>query len=114
MRIITAITNSFPVVVTTSFAHSYLDGLIVALVIKQACGMPQINGQRGQIIVLSPTTFSMAIDSSLYDPYVQPPDSVLWTDICSQVVPFGESNDQLIQAVRNILPPLNGIVSDPF
>jgi hypothetical protein len=116
MRIITAITNSFPAVVTTSFAHGYLTGLIVRLNVKQACGMQQIAGQKGTITVdpSTPTMFSINIDSTNYDPYVQPPDSITYADICSQVVPIGESNDQLIQAVRNILPPLSGIVDDPF
>ncbi len=55
MRLIAAITNANPAVVTTTFAHLYLTGLIVRLDLPPAVGMPQANGMTGTITVLSPT-----------------------------------------------------------
>lgn len=104
MRIITAITTSNPASVTTSFAHQYMDGLVVRIDVPIACGMQQINGITGAIVVTSPTTFNFAVDSTQFTPFaipVSPPPSV---NICAQVVPVGEINETLINATQNTLP----------
>lgn len=104
MRLITAITNSFPLIVTTSFAHQYITGTIVRLDIPVADGMQQANQLMGPIEVLSSTSFSMPINSSLFDPFSIPGSPPPYIDTCAQVVPIGENNDILTAAVRNVLP----------
>jgi hypothetical protein len=111
MRLISAITNSFPAVVTTSFAHQYKTGTIVRLDIPVACGMQQANQAFGPIEVLSTTTFSMPINTTQYDVFAipvlpDPPDINCepHINICAQVEPIGEVNDTLKAATQNVLP----------
>jgi hypothetical protein len=101
MRIVSAITNSFPAVVTTTIDHQYITGTIVRLVITKGHGMPQANQQFGSILVLTPTTFAIDIDTTYYDAFVVP-DLVKYT--CSQCVAIGEDNDILTAAEQNVLP----------
>lgn len=109
MRIVTGITNANPCVVTTSFAHGYLTGTIVRIDIPtqpritQSFGMQQINQQFAPLTVLSPTTFSLPIDTTFYDPFVSIPDSYKFT--CPQSVPIGELASMLTAAVNNQLNP---------
>ena len=101
MRIVTAISQSNPAIVTTSFAHQYVNGTIVRLDIPLANGMPQISGvpypgQTFPITVTGTDTFSVPIDSTNFQPYV---------DVeCCCVVPTGEINSQFTAATRNVLP----------
>ena len=104
MRLIAAITNTNPAVVTTTFAHGYVTGTIVRLDIPPACGMQQINQQTGAIVVTSPTAFAINIDASLYDAFFIPVGTPPWVNICPQVVPIGEVNETLKAALQNILP----------
>jgi hypothetical protein len=104
MRIIIAITNSFPAVITTSFEHQYKSGTIVRIDVPPADGMQQINQQTGPITVLSTTTFSIPIDTTHYDIFalpIAPPPEV---NTCALVVPIGEINEMLTAAVQNVLP----------
>jgi hypothetical protein len=104
MRIITAIANSNPAVVTTSFAHQYNTGVIIRLDLPYAVGMQQANGLFAPIVVLSNTTFSIAIDTTLFDSFsipIDPPPSV---NTCAMAVPIGESNEFLNSATQNVLP----------
>lgn len=103
MRVITAITNSFPAVVTTSFAHGYIDGLIVRLDIPPLFGMQQANQLTGQIVVTGDDTFSIDIDTTLFDTFTNPsPGPQNYTS--AQAVPIGEVNELLTGAVQNVLP----------
>jgi len=104
MRLIAAITNAVPMVVTTTFAHGYITGTIVRLDIPPACGMQQADQQFAPILVLSDTTFSMAIDSTRYSVFAIPSSPPPYVNTCAQVVPIGENNDILTAAVRNVLP----------
>jgi len=104
MRLIAAITNSNPAAVTTTFAHQYSTGIIVRLDIPVADGMQQANGLIGPITVTSPTTFTMAIDTTQFDPFSIPMSAPPNINICAQVVPVGEVNETLDYAVRNVLP----------
>lgn len=107
MRVITAITKANPAVVTTSFDHGYITGTIVRIDIPPtevgatAVGMPQINQLFGPITVLSPSTFSIPIDTTNFDAFVGP--SLTYTQY-AQAVPIGEANDILTAAVQNVLP----------
>ncbi len=104
MRLITAITNDSPALITTSFAHQYLDGLIVRLDIPVADGMQQADGLIGTITVASPTTFFINIDTRLFEPFAIPGSPPPYVNICAQVVPVGEINEILYNSTRNVLP----------
>lgn len=103
MRIITAITNSNPGSVTTSFAHQYVTGTIVRLDIPQADGMPQLNGNIFPITVTGSTTFTIPIDTTLFQPFAIP-GSANPPIQYAQVVPMAEISNTLRAAVQNVLP----------
>lgn len=100
MRIITAITNANPAVVTTSFDHNYIDGIILRLDIPKGFGMMQADQLFGSIEVLTSDTFSIDIDTSLFDAFVIPAGNTQY----AQAVPIAELNDMLAAAVKNVLP----------
>ncbi len=105
MRIIAAITNSYPATVTTTFAHQYKTGTIVRLDIPPACGMQQISGQTFPILVTGSTTFTIMADTTNFDPFaipVSPPPAV---NTCAMVVPVGEVSATLLAATINVLNP---------
>lgn len=70
MRVISSITNANPAVVTTTTNHQYITGMIVRLNVPMGFGMQQVNQQQGLITVLSNTTFSISIDTTLFDPFL--------------------------------------------
>lgn len=108
MRVVIAITNAFPAQVTTSIdgivaaPHNYIDGTIVRIDIPTGYGMTQINQLFGPIIVNSPTTFLIDIDTTHFDVFAAPP---LWPNSFqkAQCVPIGEINSILTAAVQNVL-----------
>jgi hypothetical protein len=103
MRIISSLSQANPVVVTTTFAHNYETGEIVRIVLPLGYGMQQINQQYTPIVVTGDTTFTMAIDSTHYDPFSVPstqPQNLQY----AQVVPMAELSGQLEGATRNVLP----------
>jgi hypothetical protein len=107
MRIITAISNSNPVSVTTSFAHQYNTGLIVRLDIPLNYGMQTLNQQFGPLTVTSPTTFTLPIDTSstmLFAPFAVPANNPGHNYTDAQVVPIGSISSDIYLATRNILP----------
>ena len=103
MRLISAITNSTAASVTTTFAHGYVDGTIIRFDIPPACGMQQINQLTSPILVTSPTTFTVTIDTTQFAPFIVPVGLGPFIDVCSQSVAIGESNDTLKAAVVNQL-----------
>lgn len=96
MRIVTAITQSNPAIVTTSFNHQYDSGIIVRLDIPITCGMPQISGITYPITVTGLTTFTVPVDATGFQAFVN--------NDCTCVVPVGELTTQLTDATRNVLP----------
>ena len=103
MRIISSITNDLPALVTTSFNHGYLDGLIVRLIVPLGYGMVQANQLSGTILVTGATTFTIDIDTRYFSPFVTPssaPENLQY----SQCVPFAEDNETLKNAYQNVLP----------
>lgn len=110
MRNILSITQAYPAVFTTTFDgtnpgdHQYLTGLIVRIRIPEFFGMEQMNGFLGSITVLSPSTFSMDIDSTNFDPFVVPASQPGNLETPAQVVPVGEVVDTLTSSTRNVLP----------
>lgn len=115
MRIIAAITNSNPATVTTTFSHQYLDGTIVRLDIPVACGMQQLSGlipgsstksvNTYPIFVTSPTTFTIPVDTTNFDPFAIPAMPGPHVNTCAMVVPVGEISATLKAATINILNP---------
>lgn len=103
MRIISSITNDTHAQVTTTFAHQYITGMIVRLNVPLGFGMTQVNQQYAPIVVTSPTTFTIDIDTQFYDPFVVPvgyPESYQ----SAVVTPVGEINSILTAATVNVLP----------
>ena len=103
MRQITAITNAQLALVTTSFAHNYVDGTIVRLNVPSYFGMWQANQLTGTIINNGiATQFLIDIDTSSFDPFAIPADQWFYS-INANVVPIGEANDTLQAATHNSL-----------
>jgi len=104
-REIEAISNSFPAVVTTTDPHGYLSLLLIRFFLPAPTyfGMPALNSQVYQITVLSPTTFSVPVDTSFMDSF-----TTVGTEQVPQVTPTAENAFILYQAERNALPPIGG------
>lgn len=103
MRIISSITNAYPAVVTTSFAHQYETGMIVRLNIPKGFGMQEANSKYGKIVVTSSTAFTIDLDTTYFDPYVI--SAVFpYSYQSGQVTPMGEINTMLTSATQNVLP----------
>ena len=102
MRIITAITNGLPAIVTTSFNHNYLTGLIVCLYIPEDYGMQQANQLFAPITVINQTTFSIDIDTTNFDAFIVPVPALIFT--LAQAVPMAQISSELYQAVRDVVP----------
>ena len=105
MRIITSITQALSAVITTSFAHGYLDGAIVRISVPYthgiySWGMNEIDNRKGTIVVLNSTQFRIDIDTTYFDPFVTPGGSPPQRPY---VVPIGEINATLRSATRNVL-----------
>ena len=100
MREIIAITNSNPALFTTSFNHNYLTGLIVRIDLALTNSMRQMDGQFGLITVINQTQFTLAVDSTYFDPFIYVPFGPQF----ALVVPFAQDTLQFNQAVRNVLP----------
>lgn len=103
MRLVTNITNDRAAVVTTSFAHGYITGVIVRLYVPQPFGMPQADQLQGSITVLDDYSFSIDIDTSEFDPFI--PNLPLMPRYAKipLVVPIGEVSGMLKAAFRNTL-----------
>ena len=108
-----SITNANPATVVTTFDgivpgnHNYSSGLIVRLIIPKNWGMAQANQLQGTITVLSSSSFLIDIDTTTFDVFSAPSLQPGFNYTAAQVIPVGETNDQLAQAVKNILPPLS-------
>jgi hypothetical protein len=104
MRLITDITQAINAQVTTSFAHGYLSGLIVRLLVPDLVfGMVQIDQKWGTITVIDETNFTIDINSTGYDAFTLPESIPFYVGTFPQVVPFAEQNSSLEQAVKNVL-----------
>lgn len=108
MRAILTITNAFPALVTTTIDgvvpadHDYITGTIVRLDIPPGFGMTQANQLFAPITVVSPTTFTIEINTTNFDAFTTP---VNWPESFqkAQSLPIGEINSILTAAVQNVL-----------
>jgi hypothetical protein len=96
---ITAITQANPAVIVTSVFHEYVTGTIVRIYIPRKAQMYQLDGKVYEITVTADNAFSIPVDSTYFDAFVDPADP----SNCAQVIPIGERNDILTAAVRNVL-----------
>jgi len=101
MRIINTIGQGEITTITTSFAHLYKTGLIVRIVIPRYFGMPEINNLYAPITVISPTEFTMPINSIGFAPLTVPTSAIEYRSV-PQCIPMAEINSQLDQAEHNI------------
>jgi len=80
--VITAITQSSPMVVTvaignsTTEANTYIVGMSVRLFVPQTYKMYQANNLVGTIKAISGSNFTLNLDSSLFDAFVVPSGNV--------------------------------------
>ena len=98
-NLIAAITQANPVVITTTTNHGYIDGEIVRLEIPLEYGIQEIDGLFGTVTVLTPTTFSLTIDSSIFSVF----NAAVTGPQEPQTIPIGEINSILTAATHNIL-----------
>ncbi len=103
MRIVSDITNAEEAAVTTTFAHNYITGTIVRFHIPLGFGMVQANDLYGTITVTGTTTFTIDVNTSMFDTYATPATSPL-DQQSSVVVAIGEVSSILTAAVENVLP----------
>ncbi len=95
-NIIITISNTNPAIVTTLSSHGYDDGLYVRLIVPKNCGMQQINDLTRQISILTPNTFSFPVNALNFDSF-----AYTSIDQIAQVIPVGEIDFSLTQAVKN-------------
>jgi hypothetical protein len=100
MRIIAAITNANPALVTTTFAHNYKTAMIVRLYIPHGFGMTEANELYSDITVISPTAFTINIDTTFFSVFVVASIG----NSSANVVPIGELTNTLAAATVNVLP----------
>ncbi len=74
MLLISAITQSFPMVITivNSIYNTYVVNQLICLTVPSSYGMFQANELTGKIVAISSTSFSVDIDSRGFDPFVIP------------------------------------------
>lgn len=71
-KTIASVTNANPCVVTTSYPHYYLPGLVVRFLIPAIFGMQQLNNVTAQIIAVTTNTFTLNIDSTNFGIFAYP------------------------------------------
>lgn len=101
---ISGITNASPAVVTTSGNHGYSTGLIIRFFFPLQVGMQNLNGQQFEISVLSPTTFSIPVNSTNFSVFAP-----VGTSQLPQVIPVGNIAPLILEATENagnIIPEL--------
>lgn len=72
VRNIDSITNSFPMVVTTTVPHKYVAGLKVRFMIPSSFGMQELNQLEGQIISLTSDTLTINLNSTNFTVFSYP------------------------------------------
>jgi hypothetical protein len=75
LQYITNITQEFPAIVTFAGDHNFTDAEWISFRIPPPNGMIQLNNQKAQIISITPTTVTIAVDTRNFYPfiYVQDP-----------------------------------------
>ena|ERR1017187_5371242 len=64
VKTIASITNANPMVVTTTFPHHYVAGMMVGFLIPTAFGMVQLNDVVAQVLSITNTTLTINLNST--------------------------------------------------
>lgn len=72
VRTILSITNSYPMIVTTSSDHGYVSGMMVTFLIPAQFGMVELNKQTVQVTEIASDTLTINLDSTLFTPFAYP------------------------------------------
>jgi hypothetical protein len=101
---ITAITNSYPMVVTAEVnslteSNSYIVGQVVRLTVPRSYGMFQANNLQGQIVEIDGLDFSLNIDSRQFDVFAVPEGNVQQP---ASLAPSGSRNLQFNNSTNSV------------
>ena len=103
-KTISSITNAYPMVVTTTTDHNYVNGMLVRFLIPTQFGMVQLNYLQGQVVQITSDTLTIDLDSSNFDSFAYPsplpnaytPPNVIPNSsgqyLPPQPLPFGNQN----------------------
>lgn len=72
VQTIEAITNAYPMVVTTVEDHGYTAGMKVRFLIPTQFGMTQLNGINAQVLVASGDSLTIDLDSTSFSQFSYP------------------------------------------
>lgn len=72
VQTITAVTNAFPMVVTTLLDHYYDVGMMVTFLIPPRFRMIELNGKNVQVIDMTSNTLTINLDSREFEPFAYP------------------------------------------
>lgn len=72
IKTILSITNSNPMVVTTTEDHGYVAGMMITFLIPDQFRMVQLNNQNVQVISLTSDTLTINLDSTGFTPFAYP------------------------------------------
>lgn len=95
-NVIVSISKTNPAGVITLTDHGYDTGLFVRLNVPENCGMQQIQGQIGEIVVNGVNSFLFPVDASNFDSFAYSSIAQL-----AQVIPVSENANSLKQATKN-------------
>jgi hypothetical protein len=70
LQYITNITQAFPAVVTFAEDHNFTVAEWISFRIPPSNGMIQLNNQKAQILSITPTTVTIAVDTSVFYPFI--------------------------------------------
>jgi len=70
LQYITNITQAFPAVVTFASDHNFTVAEWISFRIPPPNGMIQLNNQKAKIISITPTTVTIAVDTSVFYPFI--------------------------------------------
>lgn len=99
LRIISAITQDYPAVITTSFDHDYSTGDILRIYIPDDFGMKGLDRLYGPITIIDSTNFKIDIDTRNFDAFSVPAGALQR----AKVVPIGVVASSSYGASKNVL-----------
>lgn len=72
VRTIESITQSFPMILTTTEDHGYVAGMMVRFLIPSSFGMIQLNNVNSQVLSITDDTLVINVDSTNFYPFAYP------------------------------------------
>lgn len=95
-KIVSAITQANPGVVTTSTDHGYETGYEVRFFFPLNVGMNQLKNQIVTVTKIDATSFSIGVDTTNFDAF-----SPVGSSQLPQVIPVGSFQNSVLQATDN-------------